>query len=225
MLVNKNKSKINKTGKENFNLNDNIQSMRSWVRKIEQSTNSIGSRLSAVEKRISNRMQNTNSNSISGLTIIEGPIEKLVSELKEVRDEKTLEYLLRVLSGELSMLQDEFDTQQNELKLFNEIIQECKSSLNDLEGEIKKIKDIETRFLTDFRERLEKIERRAPPTMKLGDMEVPIEIAGVVAGSIALIAAFFVATDQTSIVTSPPFLSIVGCVFIGSALFKSMKSK
>ena len=55
MLANNKKNKDNKKKKKSDLVvyEDNIQSMRSWVRKIEQSANSISSRLSAVEKRIS----------------------------------------------------------------------------------------------------------------------------------------------------------------------------
>ncbi len=60
--------------------------------------------------------------------------------------------------------------------------------------------------------------------MKLGRMEIPIEISGVIAGVIALLAAFFVMIKQNSILVSPVFLALIGCVFIGSALLKSFKT-
>ena len=56
MLVNKEKKKDKaktKQKKTSEIYEENIQSMRSWVRKIEQTTNSVSSRLSAVEKRLS----------------------------------------------------------------------------------------------------------------------------------------------------------------------------
>ena len=53
MLTQREKKKMLK--KEDVVSEDNIQSLRSWVRKIEQSTMSVSSRLSAVEKRLSGR--------------------------------------------------------------------------------------------------------------------------------------------------------------------------
>ena len=229
MLVNKNKTKTNtkKIGKDAIYLDDNVQAMRSWVRKLEQTTNSIGSRLSAVEKRIStSRMSPNNKNSISGVTIIEGPIEKVISELKENgKNDENLEYVFGVVDSELSLLQDEIETHQAELKIIAENIQDINKSLNDVNEEIKKTKDIETKFLTDFNERLGKVERRAPPVMKIGKIEVPIEISGIIAGAIALIAAYFVTIEQTSFLISPLFLGIVGIVFIASAVLKSIRAK
>ena len=105
MLVNKNKAK-QKLSTNSSKINDNIQSMRSWVRKIEQSTSSISSRLSAVEKRISARNNGDSKNSVSGLTIIDGPIDNIITKLKENLGDSNLEYIFRVLDSELAMLQD-----------------------------------------------------------------------------------------------------------------------
>ena len=53
MLVRKPKTKTTKKKtKKDTSSQDNIQSMRSWIRKIEQTTSSVSSRLSAVEKRL-----------------------------------------------------------------------------------------------------------------------------------------------------------------------------
>jgi len=224
MLVNKNKT-MKKTSKKELNdYEDNILSMRSWVRKIEQTTNSVSSRLNAVEKRISSRRLDSNGNSISGVTIIDGPIDKVISELKDGKEKNSLEYVFRVVDSEIGVLQDELDSQQNDIMEMKNSFEACSKSLDEIKEEIKQVKDVETKFLSDFRMRLEKIERRAPPVVKLGRMEVPIEIAGVIAGVIAIFAAVFIVLGHISVLTSPVFLSVVGLVFIGSALFKSFKS-
>ena len=198
--------------------------MRSWIRKIEQTTNSIGSRLAAVEKRLSNKRSNVSNNSLSGLTIIEGPIEKVLSELKDETETRNMDYVLRIVDNELALIHDEIDSQQSDIDSLNIKINDLTKLITQLNEDIKKIRDIETRFLTDFRVRLEKIENRTPPVMKLGRMEIPIEISGVIAGVIALLAAFFVMIKQNSILVSPVFLTLIGCVFIGSALLKSFKT-
>ena len=61
--------------------------------------------------------------------------------------------------------------------------------------------------------------------MKLGKMEVPIEISGLIAGFIAIFAALFVYLDETEFLISPMFLGIVSLLFIGSAVFKAVKSR
>ena len=122
------------------------------------------------------------------------------------------------------MIHDELDSQQSDIESTDDKINDLTQLINQLNDDIKKIRDIETRFLTDFRVRLEKIESRAPPVMKVGRVEVPIELAGVIAGVTALLAAFFVTINKSSILVSPLFLAIVGCVFISSALLKSFKT-
>jgi predicted nucleic acid-binding Zn-ribbon protein len=223
MLVNK---KNHKKKNESKIVEDNIQAMRSWVRKIEQTTSSISSRLSAVEKRISTQKIDPAKHSISGVTIIEGPIEKVISELKENgKSEEKLDYIFGVVDNEFSMLQDEIDTQQEKLNDFADKIQQINRYIHGLEDNLKKTREIEIKFLTNFRQRIEKIEHSAPPVMKIGKIEVPIEISGLIAGFIAITAAVFVNYEMTELLISPVFLGTIGLIFIASALFKSIKTR
>jgi len=224
MLVNKNKPKTTKAKpkKASEEYEENIQSMRSWVRKIEQTTNSVSSRLSAVEKRISGRKVEVSHNPTTGTRTFERPLQKAFAELKGGSGSKEIS---QILDDEFARLQDELTSQETEIDGIKEKIDRIHKSINEIKEEMKKTREVEARFLTNFRNRIEVVERRAPPVMKLGKMEVPIEIAGVTAGSIAIIAALCVAMDQTSILISPAFLGIVGFVFIGSAVFKAVKSK
>jgi len=222
MLVNKNKT-INKRKNDK---NENIESVRSWIRKIEQTTNSISSRLAAVEKRITNSSKIQSENSISGFTIIDGPIDKVISKIKDSDNiDNQMEYIFGVVEGELSLLQDGIECQEEELKILKDKINEINNSLFEIREDIKKDKEIQIKYLSDFNGRIEKIERRAPPFLKLGKMEVPIEISGVISGFIALFAAFFVYIEQTSFLISPMFLALIGIIFIGSAVLKSIKTK
>lgn len=222
MLVNKNKT-INKRKNDK---NENIESVRSWIRKIEQTTNSISSRLAAVEKRITNSSKIQSENSISGFTIIDGPIDKVISKIKDSDNiDNQMEYIFGVVEGELSLLQDGIECQEEELKIVKDKINEINNSLFEIREDIKKDKEIQIKYLSDFNGRIEKIERRAPPFLKLGKMEVPIEISGVISGFIALFAAFFVYIEQTSFLISPMFLALIGIIFIGSAVLKSIKTK
>ena len=98
-------------------------------------------------------------------------------------------------------------------------------SLDNNYEEIKKIRTAEIKILKDFKNRLEKIEKKAPPTMKIGNTEIPIEISGLIAGSISIFAAFLVILNQQNFLISPFFLGTIGLIFISSALFKSIRAR
>ena len=222
MLANNKKENIKKRKKNDLELyEDNIQSMRSWVRKIEQSANSISSRLSAVEKRIS--LNKGEGNIVTVDTSVNSSISKALADIQNI-DDGNFEELVKILSNELVLIREELLSQQNEISLFNEKIDDLNYSLDKTKEEINKNQDFEERILKDVDERVTKIENRAPPTMKLGKMEVPIEIAGVISGGIAIFAALLMFIDQKSILVSPVFLGLVGIIFISAALLKSVRS-
>lgn len=219
----KNKKKTVKNSESN---DDNIQAMRSWVRNIEQATNSIGSRLAAVEKRISLGKNNQSNISISPFKIVEKPIQNVVSELKEKEYvENSLEYIINAFENKFAFLGDKIQSQHTEIQIVNEKINELNKSLDETYKEIKKTRNIEIKFLTDSRQRIEKLEKKSPPTMKIGNTEIPIEISGIIAGAIALLAAFLVSFNQQNLLISPIFLGTIGLIFISSAIFKSIKSR
>jgi hypothetical protein len=222
MLTNKKDKEIKKKKKKDPDADeDNIQSMRSWVRKIEQSANSISSRLSAVEKRIS-RGTDPDNNLLTVETSVGDTISKAIVDLQNI-DDKDFEELVRILGSELAIIREEFLSQQNEISLFNEKVDDLNDSLSNIKEEIQKTQEYEEQIVKDVNERISKIENRAPPTMKLGKMEVPVEIAGVIAGGIAIFAALLVMLDQQSFLVSPGFLALVGILFIGAALLKTVK--
>jgi len=224
LLVNKNKSKKQINDNERKS-SDNIQSMRSWIRKIEQSTNSVSSRLSAVEKRISNRTNNNSKNDLSGFPIIDGSIDSFIDKLKDEKEEKNLEYIFRVFDSELAMIMDDIDTQESEIKKFKEHIDQINNSISETNDGLMKTRDISEKQIIHLNERIGNLERNAPPTMKIGKMQIPIEISGITAGSIALFAALMVALNKTVIITSPVFLVLAGIVFFGTTVFKTLKSR
>jgi len=224
MLVNKNKSKEKQNTKSD-SINDNIQSMRSWVRKIEQSTSSISSRLSAVEKRISTRMNGDSKNSVSGLTIIDGPIDNIISKIKDQTEDTSIEYIFRVLDNELAMIQDDIEEQSVEIEKFKEHIDKIGSSIDETNDELVNIRDSTGKNLINFNNRIEKLERKAPPTMKIGRLEIPIEISGIIAGFIAIIAALMVSFEMTDILITPLFLGFVGLLFISTTIAKTLRSR
>lgn len=222
MLTSKNKDKNRKKKDDHNSDDDTILSMRSWVRKIEQSANSLSSRLSAVEKRIS-RGTNSDNSFLTVETSVGSSISKALADIQSA-DDNDFEELLKILGNELAVIREELASQQNEISLFNEKVEGLNDLLGRFKEEITKTREAEENFFKDIEARVGRIENRAPPTMKLGRMEVPVEIAGVIAGGIAIIAAFFVMINQQSILISPGFLAVVGIVFIGAALLKSVRT-
>jgi len=222
MLVRKPKTKTTKKKtKKDASSQDNIQSMRSWVRKIEQMTNSVSSRLSAVEKRISRRNLESPSDPIQK-AMLEGPIERIFADIKEEKNNKDIEEVSRILDSEFSIMQEELISQENEITSLESQLTTISSSLVEIKEEIKKLHTSETQMSNEINVRLEKIESREPPVMKIGSMEIPIEFTGVIGGILVFIIAIFVIVGQKEIIISPVFLAIVGVLLIGSALFKTI---
>jgi len=222
MLVNKRKESKKKIRKDTITSDDTIQSFRNWVGKIEQMTNSISCRLAAVEKRLSGRKTGDINNSILTDTI-DGPIEQIFTVLKDGKGNKNIEEVSRILDREFSVLQEEVTSLQNEISSIKEKISGLDSYLNNFREAVKSSRISDSKQLNDFENRLEKIERRAPPVMKIGDMEIPIEITGIIGGILVFIIAIIVAFGQREIIISPPFLALIGSILIISSLFKMLK--
>ncbi|MDH7516821.1 MAG: hypothetical protein QHH19_00480 [Candidatus Thermoplasmatota archaeon] len=222
LLVNKNKTK-NRIEKDSYSSEENIQSFRNWIRKIEQTTNSISSRLSAVEKRISRKTDDSDKKILYGT--LEEPISRVFTVLKDEENKKTIEEAAQVLDSEFSIMQEEIKSLQDDVDGLREKTDELKSLLNKINENIK-VKQIYTsKVLYDISLRLEKIERREPPFMKLGDMEIPIEITGFIGGILVFIIAVMVALGHKEIVISPLFLFLIGIVLIASTLLKTFNIK
>jgi len=222
MLVSKRKAKTGKKKKKkDISSEDNVQSMRSWIRKIEQTTSSVSSRLSAVEKRISRRNLDSPNDSLPG-TILEGPIERIFADLKEEKNSKDIEEVSRILDSEFAIMQEELISQENEITSLEGQLGTISSSLAEIKEEIQKLQTSETQRSYEMNVRLEKIECREPPVMRIGRMEIPIEFTGVIGGILAFIIAILVVVGQKAIIISPVFLSIVGFLLIGSAVFKTI---
>ena len=115
MLVRKKRENLlkKKVIPEDLSSGENLQSLGSWIRKIEQSTTSVSSRLSAVEKRLS--IGTIESESVH-LVTMEGPVETLVLNVKK----KNASELARALDGELMLLHNEMVKQEQQLSSLKE---------------------------------------------------------------------------------------------------------
>ncbi len=223
MLIDKRKSKTTKkkSKKEAIPSEDTIQSFRSWIRKLEQTGNSLSSRLSAVERRLSKRKSDGTSTSLSEPSM-EGPIEKIFEYLNEEKQGKPIEEVSKILDNEFAIMQEELIAQQTELASLKESMEDLCTSLSDLTEEMKDSQHQGSTAVEDITARIESIERREPPVMKLGKMEIPIELTGVIGGILAFILALLIIAGQKDIILSPLFLFIVGLILIGSAVFKTL---
>ena len=57
--------------------------------------------------------------------------------------------------------------------------------------------------------------------MRVGSKELPLEITGIIAGSLALLVAVLIAIGGKDLVISPPFLVVIGVILIGSSFVRS----
>lgn len=222
MLADKHKTnkRKKKALRDKTSSEDTVQSFRSWIRKLEQTANSLSSRLSAVEKRLSRRKPDPSAKLMPSI-MVEGSMGRIFEILKDGAEDKNFDEVSRIVGNEFTFMQEELISQQTEVAFLKEKIGEINSSLDIISGKIKEGDIYNSKFLESVESRLEKIERREPPMMKLGRMEIPIEITGIIGGIIAFIAAILIAIGQKEIIVSPLFLLLVGFILIGSALFKA----
>jgi hypothetical protein len=220
MLVRKKRENLlkKKAIHEDLSSGENLQSLGSWIRKIEQSTTSVSSRLSAVEKRLSIGM--IESGSVS-LVTMEGPVEKLVLNVKK----KNASELARALDGELSLLHNGLVKQEQELGLLKEQLVVVEKMNTAITAELQTVHTAMSQMNTTMELRLERTERREPFVMRLGAMEIPIEFTGIIGGLLAFTIAILVAINQKAVLLSPVFLFLVGVLLIGSAMLKMVRTR
>lgn len=218
-MLSKRGNKKNQSGFDGYE--DNLQSMRSWVRKIEQSTNSIGSRLKAVEKRISDSQDFDESMFPSSNSSVSSLLTELDSH--ETTDDGFLEAVSKLLEGKLMFMEQQLTTHKHDISQLKKQIDEINKSLVKIKNDVHDFSNYQQQLYNSLQNRLNKLEQSAPMLMRLGSWEIPVEIAGVIAGGISLLAALLVSIGEQGVLITPLFLAFVGVVFIGSALFKTLR--
>jgi hypothetical protein len=209
------KKKVEKT---DSSPEDTLQSLRSWIRKIEQTTTSVSSRLTAVEKRLSGGMRESETvNQVS----MQGPIETFVRNGKKRNSGE----LAHVLDSELAMLHNEMVKQEQDLLNLKNQLSVVVEKHTDLSLEIRSVRSLLAQFDEKLRLRMQRLERREPLVMRLGTMEIPIEFTGIIGGILAFIITFLVVLNQKAVLLSPFFLSGVGALLLGSALVKMVRTR
>ncbi len=219
MLVRKRKEKLSKKKRNNNGADseENLQSVRSWIRKIEQTTSSVSSRLSAVEKRLSGRMSEVPVGKTIG---IEGPIETLFITMKK----KDAPEVARVLDGELCFLHNELGHHQQETQALKEQIDTYEKTLVTITTEMQTLQTTMTELKITLEDQQRKPLRSEPFIMHLGSLEVPVEFTGIIGGLLVFLIAGLVMIGEKEILLSPWFLVPVGLLLIGFALIKMIRN-
>jgi hypothetical protein len=220
MLVRKKRENLlkKKAIHEDLSSGENLQSLGSWIRKIEQSTTSVSSRLSAVEKRLSIGMIESES---VHLVTMEGPVEKLILNVKK----KNASELARALDGELSLLHNELVNQEQQLGSLKEQLVVVEKMNMAITENLQKVHTAMSQMNTTMELRLNGPERREPFVMRLGTMEIPIEFTGIIGGLLAFTIAILVVINQKAVLLSPVFLFLVGVLLIGFAMLKMIRTR
>jgi len=220
MLVRKRKEKSSKKRgmNEGSDSEENLQSVRSWIRKIEQTTTSVSSRLSAVEKRLSGRMSVSDGLKTIG---IEGPVETLFLHVKK----KDTAEVARVLDSELTLLHNELAKQQQETCSLKEQLGEIEKTNTTMTTELQGMHSSMADLSTTVELQRNQTERHEPFVMHLGSLEVPVEFTGIIGGLLAFLITILVLIDQKEILLSPLFLVPVGLLLIGFALVKMIRNR
>ncbi len=219
MLVRKRKEKLSKK-KRNIDVADseeNLQSVRSWIRKIEQTTSSVSSRLSAVEKRLSGRMSDVPIGKTIG---VEGPIETLFITMKK----KDSPEVARVLDGELCFLHNELVRHQQETQALKEQIDTYEKAQVTMMTEMQALQTTMAELKITLEDQQRKPSRSEPFVMHLGSLEVPVEFTGIIGGLLVFLIAGLIMIGEKEILLSPWFLIPVGLLLIGFALIKMIRN-
>lgn len=220
MLVRKKKERTlkKKTKAEAAGSEDTLQSLRSWIRKIEQTTTSVSSRLSAVEKRLSG---GTGDSTRLNHSVLEGPVETFLLQVKK----ESVGDCARVLDGELAFLHNELVGQQLEVNELLTQVDALDKTTITLTQELQQAQVILSEAKASMDSQMKQSEQHEPLVMHVGALEIPIEFTGIIGGSLAFVIAFLVFINQKEILLSPVFLVLVGLLLLGFAMVKMFRSR
>ena len=183
--------------------NDDLQSLRGWMRKLEQSYGSISSRLLAVENRIALLPRNVFSSSLTEKHHEFNLDTKQMPTDKEIPTD--LESNQHILSQLSVITQDIIE--------LNEQIANYQHQLYTIESEKKQLHDQLGLLETEY--------KKHAFVMKFHGREIPLEITGIIGGILAFLIAGLFLFGGKEIAMSPLFLGFIGCVLIGSSVFRS----
>ena len=197
---------------------ENLEAFRSWIQKIEQSTTAVGSRLSAVEKRLSTGIDESES---SDLLPMNGRVETLVVNIKK----KSARAVARVLDHELTYLYNEMVDLKKEVARFTEQQAILEKTSITTTQELATIRSTITHLNETMNQTKEQKTSTEPFVMHLGAIEIPVELTGIIGGFLAFTIALLVIFGQKEVLLSPFFLSGIGVLLIGVAMVKMIRAR
>jgi len=170
-----------------------LEEIGNWIQRIELKLNSLEKRLDAVERRLSNE-------SFEGLRFGE----------KRTIDYESFEEKFSEVKKEIELFKEEMKKLRNYKEEIPVISLKKRRGVEESNECMKKIEEIE--------EKLEKIENKT--TVKIGGIEFPIEITGIVGGIIAFIIGILLFLGYREMITSPSSVILIGIVLLLSTGIK-----
>ncbi len=191
-----------------------VGQIRSWIRRIEQNIDSIDKRLDAVERRLSGEIFTSpkilKNESKSNSEVLDRKIQELSRKLDEEIRNMREEMLRFGRVGDRTYFAGENRSRRGPVVISHS--SKGKEGLTDEQEHAKEIAELERR--------IERMEKRKT-TVKVGRVEIPIEITGIVGGIFAFIIAALLFEGYKNIVTSPVFCMLAGAVLISAAALKT----
>jgi len=192
-----------------------VGQIRSWIRRIEQNIDSIDKRLDAVERRLSGEIFTSpkilKNESKSNSEVLDRKIQELSRKLDEEIRNMREEMLIRFgRVGDRTYFAGENRSRRGPVVISHS--SKGKEGLTDEQEHAKEIAELERR--------IERMEKRKT-TVKVGRVEIPIEITGIVGGIFAFIIAALLFEGYKNIVTSPVFCMLAGAVLVSAAALKT----
>lgn len=175
-------------------IKDNVADLHNWMRNLEQNVMSVSARLGAVENRL------TTISKIKDQSITEGTatsIETKHSDAIVIDDHTT--YQMQVIDTELEQITQSITQLKQQTDAFQLFQDQAKEELIALQL----------------------LKKKQPLMMKLGQKQIPLELTGIIGGSIAFIISGLLFVDASDIVLSPWFLFGIGSVLMGSTYFRT----
>jgi len=191
-----------------------VGQIRSWIRRIEQNIDSIDKRLDAVERRLSGEIFTSpkilKNESKSNSEVLDRKIQELSRKLDEEIRNMREEMLRFGRVGDRTYFAGENRSRRGPVVISHS--SKGKEGLTDEQEHAKEIAELERR--------IERMEKRKT-TVKVGRVEIPIEITGIVGGIFAFIIAALLFEGYKNIVTSPVFCMLAGAVLVSAAALKT----
>ncbi|HZD42560.1 MAG TPA: hypothetical protein VE134_00740 [Methanomicrobiales archaeon] len=117
----------------------------------------------------------------------------------------------------------ELQKQKHESQVLNTRVTEMEQAVSRAQNELRAAHTSIKQIAALLETRMQQLTQQKPLVMRLGAMEIPLEVTGIIGGLLAFAIALLVSLQQKEVLLSPVFLSGVGMLLIGSALLKTIR--